>query len=349
MCEYYSCFRINSFYVNFHGRIDLDEKCVTLCCERGIKDLPGVELRNTGEETVESFIALRSKVIEEGQYLPTDERTYTNGCQKCAVYQQKEWGGATDCIGYVNLSMYPAPCNAKCIYCPTYKSDFDTFAQDAVKIGYERFFDAIDYMIDNNMVKPEAPWQISSGEITIHPYKDRILEVCEGRRCTFLTNCLIYDESIGNILSSNPKSAINLSIDAGTSETWQQVKGVDNFCDVVENLQKYHKQCQQATQITLKYIVLPGINDNEQDYMGVIDIMKSIGVKKLTVGRNTTTKYTITEDERKKLTTAAGKLCMQLKENNIAFDINAYTADEQNKVMFFTDILSKKGEAMHGN
>ena len=267
--------------------------------------------------------------------MPSDERVHTNGCKKCAVYQQKNWQNS-NLIGYVNLSMYPAPCNAKCIYCNAHKSDYsEYFVKDTVKNAYESMFDAIDYMVDNDMVRPEALWQISSGEIAIHPYKDRILSVCRGKRCMFLTNCFIYDEQIGNNLSLNPKSSVNLSIDAGTSETWHQIKGVDNFYGVVENLHKYHKQCLEDRQITLKYIILPGINDNNRDYMGVIDIMKSMGIKNLTIGRDSRTKYKITQDERKELIASAATLCMRLQENDIAFEINAYTADEQKQMNIY--------------
>ena len=54
-------------------------------------------------------------------------------------------------------------------------------------------------------------WQISTGEITIHPYKDRILDLVKNDRACFYTNAFIFDEKIAANLKVNPNSAINLS------------------------------------------------------------------------------------------------------------------------------------------
>lgn len=129
-------------------------------------------------------------------------------------------------------------------------------------------------------------WQVASGEVTIHPYKKRMLELMKDKTSKFLTNCFIYDNQIAEILKSNPHSCINLSIDAGTAETWHKVKGVNNFRNVLENLSKYSNSCISPEQITLKYIILPGINDNKNDYQGVIDIMKKLKIKSLIISRD---------------------------------------------------------------
>ena len=61
-------------------------------------------------------------------------------------------------------------------------------------------------------------------------------------------------------------------------------------------------------QITLKYILFPGINDNYEDYASLIEIMKNLGVNHLAVSRNTRIKYNIFEEQNTELIETVGKL-----------------------------------------
>ena len=96
----------------------------------------------------------------------------------------------------------------------------------------------------------------------------------------------MFDESIAQELHDNPLAKINLSIDAGTSETWHKVKGVDNFQHVLNNLKAYRKVSQRAGQIFLKYIVCPGINDSEEDFLSFVNIVKLLDVQYVQISRN---------------------------------------------------------------
>ncbi len=202
-------------------------------------------------------------------------------------------------IHYVNLSMYPAPCQCKCIYCGVHKGESGAFNKAACGEYYEQLFETLDYAREIGLIAANATWQVSSGEIAIHPYKDRIFNLIKNQRVVFYTNCFIFDEGIAQNLSANPNSAINLSIDAGTPQTWLKVKGVNNFEDIAINLVKYFNASARPGQITLKYIVLPGINDNIQDYLSVIELMKILKVKHLTIARDTSIKYSIIRSSQK--------------------------------------------------
>ena len=41
---------------------------------------------------------------------------------------------------------------------------------------------------------------------------------------SFYTNAFIYDEDIANILKKNKNARLNISIDAGTPQTWKKIK-----------------------------------------------------------------------------------------------------------------------------
>ena len=75
----------------------------------------------------------------------------------------------------------------------------------------------------------------------------------KGKTANFYTNAFVFDEDIAQNMHNNPNSFINLSIDAGTPQTWKKVKGFDNFDKVTDNLVKYYVNCARPGQITLKY------------------------------------------------------------------------------------------------
>lgn len=341
---------IEGFYMNFNGRIDLDKKFITLCCET-IDNKPGTVFSETAKESFESFKREYAWVIAESVKLglcggSDDERVFTAGCAKCANFQEGNYGCSDGLIHYVNLSMYPAPCQCKCIYCNVHSSEMGKFNKQKHSTYYEKVFDMLEYANDSGYIASDAIWQVSSGEIAIHPYRDRILNLVKNKSAIFYTNCFIFDEKVAQNLSSNPSSKINLSIDSGTPKTWYKVKGVDNFSHVMDNLVKYFNSSSGQNQITMKYIVLPGINDYIEDYFSVIEIMKILKVKHLSVSRDVHIKYS--NDDKSKNTAnligAAGYLAAMLHKNEFTLDLFTYTPDERKLVVEFANKLLNTGQ-----
>ena len=323
-----SCLQIRDFALNFAGRVDGDQKCVALCCEP-IDDVPAVALGVTGEETIAAFRTMRERVLLEC-LSPNEERLFTGGCLKCANFRMGEWEDKY-LIGYVNLSMYPSPCQSKCLYCGVgMEAPGDRAAE-----GYEKVFDALEYALGVGLIAPKAFWQVSCGEITIHPYRDRILDIVQDRAAAFYTNCFRFDFQIAANLATNPMSSINLSIDSGTRDTWRRVKGVDNFGSVVENLAKYRESSARAGQITLKYIVLPGVNDGQADYEAVVGLMKALGTNHLTLARDARTKYNDCGEEQDRLVASAGRLVALLRTSGLTCDMFTFSPAEKEKAARF--------------
>lgn len=194
------------------------------------------------------------------------------------------------------------------------------------------------------ILAPDAIWQVSSGEIAIHPYRERIINLVRGRRAVFYTNCMKFDEGIAQNLHDNPVSGINLSIDAGTPETWKKIKGIDNFEKVTENLARYYTQSARPGQISLKYIVLPGLNDVYEDYQSLIEIMKVLEVKHLTLSRDGRKKYSMNREERTKLLGAAAYLLAMCYKNGISNDMVTYSQEEQNEVVRLAEEILLRGQ-----
>jgi len=202
--KYFSCSLINRFHMNINGRIDNGSKTVALCCEP-VSNVPAVALRDTGKETIKSFNQMRENLLSESMLAPS-QRVFTKGCAECVNYKLAEWKKSKT-IGYINFSMYPAPCQCRCIYCGVYDDNKNIgFNDPSVTEGYGKVFDALDYAKQNGLIDSNAFYQVSSGEISVHPYRDRIFEFVKQSPVCFYTNAFKYCDEIGEILSQNPVS-----------------------------------------------------------------------------------------------------------------------------------------------
>jgi uncharacterized Fe-S cluster-containing radical SAM superfamily enzyme len=229
--------------------------------------------------------------------------------------------------------MYPAPCQCKCVYCDIHSGELGRFSRELHGVHYKMLFDMLGYAKSNGRIAANATWQVSSGEIAIHPYKSRIMGLVKHCPTMFYTNCFVFDKDIAKNLNKNPNSAINLSIDSGTPATWHKVKGVDNFGTVTDNLAKYRAASARPGQITLKYIVLPGLNDNLADYKAVAEMMGILGTKHLTIARDTRLKYSLGGAEREALINAAARLALVLHKSGLTCDMFTFTPQERENVI----------------
>ena len=176
--RYRSCQLMNRFALNFNGRIDAGDSCISLCCEN-LPDIPKIKFLETAADTLHAFVgeALLA-AIECEQDTEDSQRYFTAGCTKCAQFVEDDYT-ISPLISYVNLSMYPAPCQSRCSYCGVCR-DAAAMNTKAVETAYEKRFDMLDLAKRCGILDANAVWQMSSGEIAIHPYRDRIMQLVNG-------------------------------------------------------------------------------------------------------------------------------------------------------------------------
>ena len=340
--SYRCCSLIERFALNFNGRMDTGKPCISLCCEN-LSDIPKIPFAETAEDTLRAFVGEGLLAAVECARITKDsQRHFTAGCVNCAQFRESNYQ-INPIINYVNLSMYPAPCQCRCIYCLVHKTD-QSVNNDVTRTAYEKLFDMLELAERCGILDPNAAWQISSGEIAIHPYRERIMRLVQGKRAMFYSNCMKFDEAVAQNLHDNPNSAINLSIDSGTPETWKKIKGIDNFDKVTENLSRYYAQSARPGQITLKYIILPDINDIYEDFQSLMEIMKVLEVKHLTLSRDGRKKYDMDRKERTKLIGAAAYLLAMCHKNGIANDMFTYTQEEQKEAISLAKEILARGQ-----
>ena len=77
---------------------------------------------------------------------------------------------------------------------------------------------------------------------------------------------------------------------------------------------------------------MPGINDGEEDYASVMDIMEVLEVGHLTLACDTHKKYSQTSREHKELIRAAARLLKQCRERGYSTDMFTYAPAEREEV-----------------
>ena len=282
--EFYSCFPIAQLNISIQNfkEHQLNE-CFGFCCKF---DAVRITLTDNPEENLQRYLGMRHFEIIRGFHDDAKEQDFP--CARCPQYIKANWA-ITEYVPFVNLSAYPSPCQCRCFYC---ENDIRNSAEDYkdnsdVRAMYENVFKTLRLAKKIGLTLPKKTrWQISPGEITIHPYKEEIMDLVRGEKTIFFTNGFIFDKDIARELHDNPLATINLSIDAGTPEAWHKVKGVNNFYHVLDNLVAYRKASNRAGQITLKYIVLPGINDSDEDFLSFVKILKSLDVQAFRFSRD---------------------------------------------------------------
>ena len=277
--EYYGCSSLAQFQLVFGDFAKENASAVALCCEA---PQPGIPFRKTAKETLDELIGMRTRlVIKGGVELDTN-----SPCTKCCYYAKKAWGFSLQ-ISQINLAMTPTSCQCKCFYCTQREGISTGWDKDAAVISaYEKAFDLLRLAKADNVISPDVSWMVASGEITIHPFRKQMLELVKGHPVSFYTNGFIFDEAIAKELHDNPRAFMNISLDAGTAETWRKIKGVNNFSHVIDNLKRYSRVAYYPQQITLKYIVFPGINDSDEDFLSFVELEKSLHISAFNIPRD---------------------------------------------------------------
>lgn len=163
-------------------------------------------------------------------------------------------------------------CNAKCTYC-TY---------GYIERGYKyNVLPLIKDLINKKILSPNALIYMSGGEITISQEFEELLSLLLSylnSQIEILTSGIKYCKSIEEAFIQN-KCRLMISPDAGTRETYLKIKQVDCFDRVVDNIKKYIKASENAKKmITLKYIIVDNINDNEEEMEKFLNLASDLGI-----------------------------------------------------------------------
>ena len=245
------------------------------CCYGPGRNFPPlVRYKDNISEAVDDFLIQRDDIIQK---LKTNAK---NPCSGCPALKSDYWKDKKETLNLaVGLSY---PCQLACSYC-TWEGNSRNIAKanaENLTRADEVDVPSIIRVIEDKGIFPrEGMVNFASGEITISKKCDEILDASSNHPVGIYSNGIIYSERIANLVSRNDGSYLNVSVDAGTSETYKSVKGLDVFEKVKTALFRYREK---GAHIILKYILLDK-NNNEADLRGFVNLMQDIKPDKVSV------------------------------------------------------------------
>jgi wyosine [tRNA(Phe)-imidazoG37] synthetase (radical SAM superfamily) len=227
--------------------------------------LSGPRLYNYTSDRAGEFIKL---MRDTARYIAANSKEHScHGCKTMKV----DWYPVDHILNYVNYCPWHT-CNFKCSYC----FGIGQGAPDAKVKGEIEFGELIKPYLDNGWLDPDYDVVHSTvGEPTTHPKRKKFYNAFTGNTMNINTNGSVFDEDLFDLMNDR-KGLVQISLDAGTRETFAKIKGADCFERVVGNIRKYAEA--KIGMVMLKYIFLPGVNDNDADINGFIDVIEKTGV-----------------------------------------------------------------------
>lgn len=198
-------------------------------------------------------------------------------CLNCYHLEEKEWD-EEPYLNYITITHFSV-CNADCIYCT------NNFEQNERTNDVYEILPVLRNLKEQGIIKEGVELHIGGGEFTIYKECDALLEefAMSGFANVYIpTNAIRFSEKL-ELAIKKGYATIIVSLDAGTKKTYYKIKRVDAFDRVVENLKKYMPEIIKRREISIKYIVIPTINDNITEFKKFLNIVKEIGVEHIII------------------------------------------------------------------
>lgn len=196
-------------------------------------------------------------------------------CEGCYNLREEDWDDE-DYISYINFDHW-SQCNSNCIYCgvqrnkPKTKNNVLNAVKELIKLGKFR----------NN---GEITFQ--GGEPTILSEFENLLKLFlkQGSKVRIHSSGILFSRAIREGLKKGAVSVV-ISPDSASEEVYKSVKRVDKSREVWRNIKHYRRNLKAEFQnlVKVKYIIIPGVNDNLIEIDEFLNKLKKIDIKSLIV------------------------------------------------------------------
>ncbi len=182
-------------------------------------------------------------------------------CEGCIFLEERDWDDDHSKIGMINLD-YWTKCNSKCSYCHTMldKEKYNKFKN-------YNFLPILKDMLKRDILRPTGHVSFGGGEVTLLKEFDKLLYIFMniGFPLTRIhSSCIKYSKAIEKGLKNGCVDLI-VSVDAGSKKMHEKVKQVKSYDRVWKNLKKYASFQKDPNAVKVKYILVPGLNDNKNE------------------------------------------------------------------------------------
>ncbi len=249
---------------------------IRACCT----NIPGIVFYPDykGENADWNYIYKKRKQFIKHINSPFSKDTKPKCCEGCceinSYYQDKPVEKFPNVIDRMYFHNHMS-CNAKCTYC-TY---------GYIERGYRyKVLPLVKSLMAKEILSKNAHVYMSGGEITISPeFEDLLSSLLNylNSQIEILTSGIKYCKSVEDAFVQN-KCKLVISLDSASKETYKKIKQVDCFDRVVRNIKNYINASDNAQDnITLKYILVDGVNDNVSEITGFVKLVKNLGINNI--------------------------------------------------------------------
>ena len=186
-------------------------------------------------------------------------------CLECPVLKTTAWPAQSYLCNHITLNTW-LHCNLVCTYCFVAHPDFH-----AKRVAYDQHAVFSD-MLAGGHLNPAGSVTWGGGDISALPDFNAVsqLFIDYGVKQNFKTSGYKYLKGVAGALDKN-LGCVEVSVDAGTRETYAKVKGKDVFDAVMHNLARYAEH----GSIQLKYVAMVE-NLTEADIDGFLGLVQKL-------------------------------------------------------------------------
>ena len=201
-----------------------------------------------------------------------EQRAEAEVCLECPVLKTRAWPPQQYLVNQLTLNTW-LHCNLKCFYCFVANPNFK-----ASKVKYN-LHAVIDDMLKGEHLNPAGSVTWGGGDISALVEFDEVCElfVAYGVKQMIKTSAFKYLKGVSQVLETG-LGTVEVSVDAGTAETYAQIKGKDAYDRVTENLKQYA----QHGDVQLKYIATKD-NLDDRNIDGFVELAQVLKTKSVMV------------------------------------------------------------------
>lgn len=185
-------------------------------------------------------------------------------CSSCPCLKAKRWSHRKYLASALTMNVW-THCNLKCRYCFTTAPGFKYS-----KVAYP-MVEVMADMLAGEHLDPNGVVTWGGGDISALVEFNELsrMFLAYGARQFFKTSGYKFLPGVAETIAKR-RGMLEISVDAGTRETYASYKGADVFGRVVENIGRYR----EAGRLQLKYIAAANINLSDADVDGFVGLVE---------------------------------------------------------------------------
>lgn len=251
------------------GDLNLEPHALQPCCDVHGCEVPSFPFSG-GEVDLRAYAAHIENCFRR---LQNRDDPLCRGCQKRISLPDGALKELDLQFKTISINSHRYLCNCKCVYCELWKH------RDRGE-GYP-VLPVLESLSAQDALAPDCFISWGGGESSI--LKDfeaaSLWAASHGYWQKVHTNALRFSPAIAHLLREQ-QGEIYISLDSGSAEVYQKVKGVDGFSTVIKNLGHYAAEAADIQKITLKYIIFEA-NNSIPEITRFFDLVTGLGIQRV--------------------------------------------------------------------